>query len=122
MDSHKESQSGKFVEILGSYNARHGKPQFKAERVKHWISVGAQVSGTVHNLLINQKIIEGKKINVLPKRKPKAEEPAEELKDETKAEPKVEEGEVKEEKTEEPEAKEEKVEEKKDEKLDAPAT
>lgn len=66
----KDSQSGKVIEILGSYNARQGKPQIKADRVKHWIATGAQVSDTVHNLLINQKIIEGKKINVLPKRKP----------------------------------------------------
>ncbi|MCC6290901.1 30S ribosomal protein S16 [Candidatus Nomurabacteria bacterium] len=70
MPKQKDSQSGKVVEILGSYSARQGKPQIKADRVKHWIAAGAQVSDTVHNLLINQKIIEGKKINVLPKRKP----------------------------------------------------
>lgn len=69
MPKQKDSQSGKVVEILGSYNARQGKPQIKADRVKHWIAAGAQVSGTVHNLLVGQKIIEGKKINVLPKRK-----------------------------------------------------
>lgn len=69
MPKQKDSQSGKTVEVLGSYSARQGKPQIKADRVKHWIAMGAQVSGTVHNLLIDQKIIEGKKVNVLPKKK-----------------------------------------------------
>jgi len=70
MPKQKDSQSGKIVEILGSYNARMGKPQIKADRVKHWIAMGAICSGTVHNMLIDQKIITGKKLNVLPKRKP----------------------------------------------------
>jgi small subunit ribosomal protein S16 len=59
--------------VLGSYDARStaGQPrpvQLKAERVKHWLDHGAQVSGTVHNLLVDQKIISGKKINVLPRK------------------------------------------------------
>ena len=68
MQKQKDSQSGKFIEILGSYNARHGVPVLNAERIKYWMSVGAQVSPTMHNLLISQKIITGKKINVLPKK------------------------------------------------------
>lgn len=70
MPKQKDSQSGKVVEILGSYNARRGRPEIKSERVKYWIARGAQVSGTVHNLLIDQKVISGKKVNVMPKRKP----------------------------------------------------
>jgi len=69
-DSRQDSQSGKFIEILGSYDARKGKPQIKADRVKHWISVGAQVSGTVNNLLVDVGVIKGRKINVLPRKKP----------------------------------------------------
>jgi len=34
----------------------------KGDRVKYWISVGAQPSASVHNMLITDKIIEGKKI------------------------------------------------------------
>lgn len=70
MPRHKDSQSGKVTEILGSYNARRGKPQVNAERVRHWLALGALASGTVHNILVAQKVIAGKKINVLPKRKP----------------------------------------------------
>jgi len=103
VDSHAGPKSGKAVEVLGSYDSRRGeKAEFKSERIKHWIKVGAQTSGTVHNLLINKGIIEGKKINVLPKKKPiiKESSEAEESKTETPS----------------PEAKEEKPEEKLEEK------
>jgi small subunit ribosomal protein S16 len=58
------------LENLGSYDARHGAPQLKADRIKHWIEHGAQVSGTVHNLLVEAKIVAGPKRNVLPKKRP----------------------------------------------------
>lgn len=70
-DSKNSTKSGKFLEILGNYDSRRGeKAEFKAEQITHWISKGAQVSDTVHNLLVSKKIIEGKKINVLPRKKP----------------------------------------------------
>jgi len=70
-DSKNGPKSGKFLEILGNYDARKGeKAKFKVERVKHWVANGAKLSGTVHNILVERKIIEGKKINVLPKKKP----------------------------------------------------
>ncbi len=67
-DSKNATKSGKFKEILGSYNLKKGEVLFKADRIKHWISVGAQASDTVHNFLVTQKVIEGKKKNVLPKK------------------------------------------------------
>ncbi len=69
-DSKNSTKSGKFKEILGSYTPKSGEVIFKADRVKYWISIGAQVSDTVHNFLVSQKIIEGKKKNVLPKKSP----------------------------------------------------
>ena len=74
IDSRKGPQSGSFVEILGSYNPR-GKRliQLDAERILHWISKGAQTSPTVHNLLVDQKIIEGKTVPVVPPAKKKEE-------------------------------------------------
>ncbi len=70
-DSKFGPKSGKAVEVLGSYDARKGKGNnhVDAEKVKYWISKGAQVSDTVHNFLVDQKIVTGKKINVLPKNK-----------------------------------------------------
>ena len=72
VDSRRGPRSGRFLEIIGSYDPRRGRPTLDIERIKHWLSVGAKVSGTVHNLLVDAKILTGGKINVLPKRKPKA--------------------------------------------------
>ena len=47
-----------FNEIVGTYNVKAGIFEAKADRINHWISVGAQVSPTVHNLLVSKKIIE----------------------------------------------------------------
>src|SRR3989344_4261694 len=77
-DSKNGPKSGKFLEVVGSYDARKGEPVLQGERIKHWLSVGAQASGTIHNLLISQKIIDGKKVNVLPlRRQIKKDEPKE---------------------------------------------
>ena len=35
-----------------------------AERIKYWISVGAKASPTIHNLLISEKVIEGKMLPI----------------------------------------------------------
>lgn len=69
-DKQNGPKSGRFNELLGSYNPHSDEVQFDAEKIKHWISKGAQPSDTVHNLLISQKIIEGKKRNVLGKKTP----------------------------------------------------
>jgi small subunit ribosomal protein S16 len=70
-DSKFGPKSGKSVEVLGSYDARKGKGNnhVDGEKVKYWISKGAKLSETVHNFLIDQKVLTGKKINVLPKNK-----------------------------------------------------
>jgi small subunit ribosomal protein S16 len=66
-DSKNSTKSGKSLEILGNYDSRRGDAAvIKGERVTYWMGKGAQVSGTVHNLLVSRKIISGKKVNVLP--------------------------------------------------------
>ena len=58
----RDPQAGS-LELLGFYNPIR-KPkviEFKVDRIKYWISKGAQASNTVNNLLITQGIIEGKK-------------------------------------------------------------
>ena len=64
-DSRKGPQSGGFLEVLGSYNARKGEPILKGEKIKEWMAKGAQVSDTVNNLLVKAGIIKGEKRNVL---------------------------------------------------------
>lgn len=81
----RAAKSSNYKELLGHYNPHVDSVTVNAERVLHWISQGAQVSDTVHNLLVSQKIIEGKKINVLSKKTPiKKEGEAKEEKPEAK--------------------------------------
>ncbi|MBU0646040.1 30S ribosomal protein S16 [Patescibacteria group bacterium] len=56
----------KVTEILGHYNPKRQPKEFvvKADRVKHWLSKGAEATDTVWNLLVEHKIVEGKKRNV----------------------------------------------------------
>jgi small subunit ribosomal protein S16 len=55
---------GDYLENLGFYNplVKPKVAQFKADRVKYWLSVGAKATPTVWNLLVDQKIVEGKKM------------------------------------------------------------
>jgi len=65
-------KGGKFLEILGSYNPRTKEKKLNTARVKYWLSVGAKLSPSVHNLLVEEKIIKGEKIvsHKLSKKKP----------------------------------------------------
>lgn len=88
---------GDVLETLGTYNPRR-KPReltLNVERIKYWLSKGAETSATVWNLFLDEKIVEGKKHSVThisktrqvkineekaknaPKEEPKAEAPAE---------------------------------------------
>ena len=66
VDSRMGPKSGKALEILGSHDFREGKGNNKinGDRIKYWISKGAKASDTVHNMLIKNQIISGKKIAV----------------------------------------------------------
>lgn len=76
-DSKNAAKSGRFQEILGSHDPRNEKDtKINGARIKELMSKGAQVSETVHNLLVSHKIIDGKKINVLPKKTPQKKEVA----------------------------------------------
>ena len=79
VDSHQGPKSGKFVDQLGSYDPKAGVFQINAEKAKAWIAKGAQLSATVHNMLVSKKIIDKPKITVqAPKKevvKPASETP-----------------------------------------------
>ena len=55
---------GKYLEAVGFYNARLKQIKLDAERIRYWLSVGAQPTDTVHNLLIKEGVVEGAKIAV----------------------------------------------------------
>lgn len=58
-----KSRDGKFLESVGSFDPRDKQNSLKinADRVKYWISQGAEISPVVHNLLVDQKIVTGAK-------------------------------------------------------------
>lgn len=52
------------VETVGSYHPKTKHTVLASERILHWISKGAQVSDTVHNLLVKKAVIKAKKRSV----------------------------------------------------------
>ena len=110
VDSRRGPKSGKFIEQLGFYNPITKEKGLKTERVEYWLSKGAQLSDVIHNLLVSEGIIKGKKIAVhSTKQKEEAKEEAKE-EEETAQEPKQEESKTENPKTEEKKPKKEKTE------------
>ncbi len=79
-DTRKSSTRGRFVEQVGFYNPLTKERKLETERIKHWLSVGVKPSPTVYNMLISEKIVEGKKIPKHKIVKRVEEKPAEEPK------------------------------------------
>lgn len=67
--------SKKFTDILGSYNPRRKTFQIDEVRLKELLAKRAEVSPTVHNLLVSKGLIEAKKVKAF--RIPKEAAPAE---------------------------------------------
>ncbi len=72
----RAAKAGKIIEQLGTYNPKSKALNLDGERIKYWISMGAQPTDSIHNLLIRNGTIEGKKINALPKKTPQKNEAA----------------------------------------------
>lgn len=77
------------MEQVGFYNPLTKEKNLKAERVKYWISVGAKPSDTVYNMLVSEKIVEGKKVpkHKIVKKEGEPQLAVEVPKEEPKAEP-----------------------------------
>lgn len=56
--------TGEALEDLGSYNTFTKKATFNKERIKYWLGMGAKLSPTAENLLIKEKVLEGKKVQI----------------------------------------------------------
>ncbi|MEK7142051.1 MAG: 30S ribosomal protein S16 [Patescibacteria group bacterium] len=69
IDSARAARSGYVNEVLGFYSAKREQTKLSGEKIKEWISKGAQASDTVHNILVKEKVIKGPKRNVLPPKK-----------------------------------------------------
>lgn len=51
----------KYLELLGNVNRKMKTASLNKDRILYWISKGAQLSDSIHNLLISQGIISGAK-------------------------------------------------------------
>jgi small subunit ribosomal protein S16 len=70
LEKARAAKDGNITELLGTYNPRSKALTLDTERVKEWIAKGAQPTDSIRNLLISQGVIDGKKVNVLPKKTP----------------------------------------------------
>src|SRR5438093_1412452 len=86
-----------YHELLGHYNPHTKVASFKGDRIQHWVKMGATMSDSVYNLLLNHKVIDGDKkrsvVNISGRRKKeladKHEKDGKDKQDEKAAEPKT---------------------------------
>ena len=70
VDKRSSTKSNNAIDLLGSYNPKLGQISINADKAKDWLSKGVQPSDTVFNMLVSEKVIEGKKRNALSKKSP----------------------------------------------------
>ncbi len=68
LEKERAAKAGNITELLGTYNPRSKALTLDEAKVKAWIAKGAQPTDSIRNLLINKGVIQGKKVNVLPKK------------------------------------------------------
>jgi len=56
----KSPRDGRFIEAIGLYDpiTQPATVRIDEERAKHWLSVGAQPTDTVHNLFVKAGIVD----------------------------------------------------------------
>ena len=64
VDKRRSAKGGRAVEVLGYVDPLTKRKGLEKERILYWLKCGAKPSATMNNLLIQEKIIEGKKIHV----------------------------------------------------------
>ncbi len=70
LEKERAAKAGNILELLGTYNPRSKALTLDEDGVKGWIAKGAQPTDSIRNLLITKGVIQGKKVNALPKRTP----------------------------------------------------
>lgn len=79
LQEHTVAPGGRHIEVMGSHNPHTKQTVLRTERIQYWMGQGAQLSPTVHNLLVREGVIEGKKIAVKMDRPVMAEPAASEV-------------------------------------------
>lgn len=64
LQEHTIAPGGRHIEVLGSYNPHSKEAVLKEDRIKYWISKGAQMSDTACNLFVKKGVIDGAKRRV----------------------------------------------------------
>ena len=64
LQEHTIAPGGRHVEVLGSYNPHSKEAVIKEDRVKYWVSKGAQMSDTAYNLFVKKGVVSGDKRKV----------------------------------------------------------
>ncbi len=62
IDKRRSASGGRAVEELGYLNPLTKKNSINKDRALYWLSVGAQASPRIHNLLVAEKIVQATKI------------------------------------------------------------
>lgn len=71
-------KAGKYVDLVGTYNPKTKAVTLKPELIREWMSKGAQVSPSLHNLLVKEGALEGgKSAAVVSKKNLEKNKPAE---------------------------------------------
>ena len=76
LEKERAAKAGNIVELLGTYNPRSKALTLNEAHVKEWLAKGAQPTDSIRNLFISKGVMEGKKVNVLPKKTPQKNEAA----------------------------------------------
>src|SRR3989344_7063623 len=61
MEKSKNPRSS-YLENLGTYNPHTKEKNIKKDRVEYWLSKGAELSATIHNLFVDQGLVKAKKV------------------------------------------------------------
>ena len=67
----RSPKSGKYIEKLGFFDPKTKRRDLNKERIKYWMEKGAQVTPSVYNLLIEEKILKGRKYLFIKNQKKK---------------------------------------------------
>jgi len=62
VQEHTKAPGKRHVEIVGSYDPHKKTTILNKDRILYWVSQGAQVSDAVHNMLVREGIVTGKKV------------------------------------------------------------
>lgn len=63
-DKDNPPQGGNFKAEVGNYDPRSKETELERDKIKHWLEQGAQPTGRVHNLLVEEGVVEKEKVAV----------------------------------------------------------